>query len=188
MREGQARRGRFLLGVIGGLVGLAVVALALLAVSYVCLLLGYCRFEVEYDEGHRDYEQFAREFERIQKLDLVSSAASDWSIDFSQLASGNWQTACLLGGFIDPLKTAEEFGWGTAEADRDRLKARLGGLRASIVEEFEVLVAYTDQLNNAEFIHFRHGIGAAGQHLRACISKPETRLVLDAVRREWAGQ
>ncbi|CAH1664845.1 hypothetical protein BOSEA31B_12746 [Hyphomicrobiales bacterium] len=51
-----------------------------------------------------------------------------------------------------------------------------------------MLIAYVDQLNNVEFIHFKHGIGALGQHLEACISKPETRLVLDAVRRDWAGQ
>lgn len=173
---------RFLIGVTGGVVGASVVGVVLLVVADIY-------FKPKYDEDHRDYEQFARVFERIREHDLVSSSAADWTVDFSQLASGRWQTACLFGGYTDPLKAAEERGWSTAEVDRDRLNAaRHGGFRLAIVEEFEALIAYVDELDNAEFIHFRRGIGAAGQHLEACISKPETRLSLDDVRREWGGK
>jgi hypothetical protein len=182
LRGDRVRPARFLIGVIGGLVGIAAVLLVLLVAADI-------RFQPKYDEGHRDYQHFARVFERISGLDLASSSASDWTVDFSPLASGNWQIVCLFGGYTDPLKSAEERGWSTAEVDRDRLNAvRHGGFRLAIVEEFEALIAYVDQLNNAEFIHFKHGIGVAGQHLEACISRPETRLALDAMRRSWAGQ
>jgi len=153
------------------------------------LVLADPRFLPKYDQDHPDYQRFAGMFEHIRAADLATSSASDRSIDFSELASGNWQTVCLLGGFTDPLKLAEERGWSTAETDRDRLgAARHGGFRLAIVEEFELLIAYVDQLNNAEFIHFNRGIGVAGQHLQACVSKPATRLDLDPMRREWAEQ
>jgi hypothetical protein len=181
LRDGHKRRVGLLLGAMGGLA-------SLVAVQIWPFVAGIGS-KPEYDEASPDHKQFSRIFERIRGLDLVSSSASDWTIDFSELANGQWKTVCVLGGYTDPIKMAEESGWKIAKIDRDRLEvARHAGFRLAIVEEFELLIAYADPQNNARFLHLRRGIGAPGQHLEACVSKPETRLALDAVRREWAGQ
>ncbi|CAN7715875.1 hypothetical protein [Bosea sp. LjRoot237] len=166
----------------GGLVALYLLFLAL-------DFAGNLRFKPEYDRSGRDYEQIARAFERVRKFDRALSPATDLTLDFSELLSGNWKAVCLFGGYTNPLKTAEQRGWSVAEGDRERLEAAAHrGLRAAAVEEFEALVAYVDDFNNeANFIHLENGVGVMGQHLESCISKPETKMDLTLFWREWNG-
>ncbi len=80
---------------------------------------------------------------------------------------------------MDPSEEMSKLGAEIGSADRLRLdEARTSGFRLAEVEEFEFMLAYVDKEQRAHFIHFRNGIGPGGQHLKRCISRPETRLPL----------
>jgi hypothetical protein len=101
------------------------------------------------------------------------------TITLTELNSGEWKTACLFGGYTDPLEAMRVHGANIDEKDRVRFtEAGSRGFRLGQVEEHEMAIAFVDLGNNARFIHFRTGIGPGGQHLRRCISKPQTRLYL----------
>jgi hypothetical protein len=105
--------------------------------------------------------------------------STDYSVDLSGLNNGEWKTACLFGGYTNPLDEMRALGANISEKDRARMtEAGSRGLRLSQVEEYELAIAYIDLSNNARFIHFETGVGAEGEHQRQCISKPETRLFL----------
>lgn len=105
-------------------------------------------------------------------LDYHGTTKDDY-IDLSELNSGEWTTACLFGGYTDPLEAMRVHGANIDEKDRVRFtEAGSRGFRLGQVEEHEMAIAFVDLGNNARFIHFRTGIGPGGQHLRRCNRDP----------------
>ncbi len=132
-----------------------------------------------YDQNDPDYSRYSEIFARLEEQLARREMSSQETIDLSPLNGGDWRTACVFGGYNDPLKEMRNLGAVVSDIDQHRLsEAGSRGFRLSQVEEFEMMIAYVDRYNHAHFIHFERGIGALGQHLRACISKPDTKLVL----------
>ena len=97
----------------------------------------------------------------------------------SRLNDGHWKTACLFGGYTNPLRQMQAIGATIDVEDEARLtEAGSRGFRAAQVEESEMMIAYTDTGNRAHFPHFERGIGPAGQHLQECVSKPVTTIAV----------
>lgn len=128
-----------------------------------------------FDRAHPDYAAFARHFAQAQRS---FAAGEEWVvIDLAPLNGGAWRTACLFGGYTRPVEQLIALGAVVSDADRQRLGAAIG-LRLSPVEEFEMLVAFTDEQGRAHFIHFDEGVGAEGQHYEACVTGPKTRIAI----------
>ncbi len=147
------------------LFGVSFVVLAVVGIT--ALILVAIFDEPDYDVAHPNYSYFAEMFERLSKSSrrMTNEAA----IDFSQLNGGEWKVACLFGGYTDPLETMRVTGANINENDRVRwTEARSRGFRLAPVEEHEMAIAYVDLANNAQFIHFRHGIGPEGQGFQKC--------------------
>jgi hypothetical protein len=165
------RLGRLVFSIIGSLAAVSVLgALALLfELSY----------RPTYDQADPNYRRYLEVFDRLRPdLDYRGATRDDY-IDLSELNNGEWKTACLFGGYTDPLKTIQMLGANIDEKDRARMtEAGSRSLRIGQVEEQEMAIAFVDLRNNARFIHFRTGIGPEGQHLQKCISKPQTMLYL----------
>jgi hypothetical protein len=156
------------------------VSLVVLAVVGIAALLLFLFFDQpNYDVAHPNYNYFAEMFERLREPVSFRGMTNEDVIDFSQLNGGEWKVACLLGGYRDPLETMRAIGANINEKDQVRwTKARSRGLRLAPVEEHEMAIVYVDLANNAQFIHFRDGIGPEGQGFQKCVARPETRLVL----------
>jgi hypothetical protein len=155
----------------------------LLAGCVVALVVGRLLVEMSYrptyDWDDPDYRRYSPVFARLRKeLDRRDIADQD-VIDLSSLNDGNWKTACVFGGYTDPLEEMRTFGATISGKDEVHLaNARSRGFRIGPVEEFEIMIAYVNLSNHAHFVHFERGIGSWGQHFEKCISKPETQLVL----------
>lgn len=143
----------------------------------VAMLLLTFLYNPEFDRSDPNYPRYQEAFDVLSsKLD---SETANLSIDLSHLNNGEWKVACVLGGYTSPVEQMQTLGANINERDRDRMtEARTRGFRLAEVEEFEIAIAFVDLDNNARFIHFERGIGADGQHLKRCISKPETKLFL----------
>lgn len=141
----------------------------ILSIGLCTLALSACK--PNYDTDDPDYGYFANLFKAAQTKEQVA--------DMSRLNGGDWKTACIFGGYENPVDDMEKLGATIAEADRERMKeARDTGFRVSVVEEFEMMIAYIDQANKAHFIHFEDGIGAQGQYYNFCVTRPETKITL----------
>jgi hypothetical protein len=141
-------------------------------------MLTLLSYKPAYDRSDPDYTRFAEMFEGV-RAGPYANGGGTVVIDMADLNKGEWTVACLLGGYTSPVETMERLGAAIDETDRARfLDAETSGLRLAEVEEFEVAIAYADLASQAHFIHFEHGVGARGQHLNVCVSKPETELVL----------
>jgi hypothetical protein len=90
-------------------------------------------------------------------------------IDLGHLNGGAWTTACLFGGYTHPALEMEKLGAVVADSAKVRGET----------PEYSVVAAYIDPDNRAHFVRFRKGLGADGQHLQKCVTKPATRIVLD---------
>ena len=158
---------RVILWLFSGLSALWLLAIVVFSIEAAC--------RPKYDENHPDYRRYSELFNHLADQASRPSLPHEHTIDFSGLSGGQWTTACLFGGYTDPLREIESRGALIDEADRTRLiEARSRGFRVGTVEEFEALVAYVDPANRAHFVHFRNGIGASGQHFERCIQKPDT--------------
>ena len=162
------------------LFGASLVGLAILGIATVLVELFY---RPSYDRAHPDYDHYAQVFERLREPVSVRGLAGEHAIDLSDLNRGEWKVACLFGGYTDPLETMRALGANIDEKDRLRWTAAGSrGFRLAQVEEKEMAIAFADLGNTARFIHFKSGIGSAGQNFQKCIERPETRLLLcDAV-------
>lgn len=128
-----------------------------------------------FDRDHPDYGPFASQFARAEK---AFSAGEDWAvIDLAPVNGGAWRSACLFGGFTRPVERLLSLGATVSASDRQRLSSALGW-RAAPVEEFEMLVAFTDEQGQAHFIHFDRGVGAEGQHYEACVTRPKSQVAI----------
>jgi hypothetical protein len=72
------------------------------------------RFELSYrptyDQSDPNYPRYLKEFERV-RVQLAQLDASDQvSIDLAQLNNGEWKTACLFGGYANPLSKMQALG------------------------------------------------------------------------------
>ena len=162
---------RLLLGAIACL-GAAVTAAAV----YLAMLLSY---SPRYDEDHPDHRRYAERFEALRvRLDGQAATRQEF-VDFTDLNGGEWKTACLFGGYTDPLREMKALGADIDDKDRARLtEAGRRGFRLAPIEEFEIAIAYVDPGNKARFIHMKSGIGPWGQHFNKCIARPQTRLAV----------
>ena len=155
------------------------VSFVVLAMVGIATLLAVLFHRPSYDVTHPNYNYFVEVFERLREPIAFRGMTNEDAVDFSQLNGGEWKVACLFGGYTDPLETMRAIGANIHEKDQVRwTKARSRGLRLAQVEEKEMAIAYVDLANNAQFIHFRHGIGPEGQHFQKCVARPETRVVL----------
>ena len=142
------------------------------------LVFGFLLYAVfqspDYDKSHPDYARYEGVFARLEKQ-MYETPRGQQAIDLSQLNDGDWETACIFGGYTDPLEEMQSRGAIVADRDVRRLiEAEELGMRMDQVEEFEIMLTTIDRQNRAHFIHFKHGIGPYGQHLSACTSKPAT--------------
>jgi hypothetical protein len=141
------------------------------------ILIGLFWYTPTYDRGDPDYHRFSPIFAELEG-GIEQHPSTERAIDLSQLNGGSWKTACLFG-YTDPLQTMQKLGATIDAKDETRLtEARSRGFRAAQVEEFEMMIAYIDLANRAHFVHFERGLGAEGQHLEQCVSKPATSMIL----------
>ncbi|HEY8563982.1 MAG TPA: hypothetical protein VIL65_00650 [Beijerinckiaceae bacterium] len=149
-----------------GCTGAAVVAMAALIMS---------QPRPMFDRAHPEYATFAARFAEAQR---AFAAGEDWAvIDLAPVKGGAWRTACLFGGYTRPVERLEALGAVVSQADRQRLGKAIGW-RVSPVEEFEMLIAFSDEQGRAHFIHFDQGMGAEGQHYEACVTRPKTKVAV----------
>jgi hypothetical protein len=126
-----------------------------------------------YDDDDPRYQKLTSRFSELRHRE--PGPGIDYNIDLSGLNGGDWTIACIFGGYNDPLESMIELGAKVTDKDRTRLtEAGDSGFRLSQVEEFEMMVTFIDLTGKAQFIHFQGGIGPGGQHLKKCISKPQT--------------
>lgn len=138
-------------------------------------------YKATYDESSPDYHRYSAVFIHFEKELSQRNMSSKDSIDFSHLNGGEWKVVCVFGGYTNPLQEMQRLGALIRDVDRDRLmEAGSSRFRLSQVEEFESMVAYIDSRDQANFLHFEHGIGVDGQHYKKCIRKPDTTLILVA--------
>ncbi|MBB6467226.1 hypothetical protein HNQ96_003105 [Aminobacter lissarensis] len=131
-----------------------------------------------YDDSNPKYRFLTQQIEEI---------AERWSngdygrniIDLTLLNDGNWTTACVYGGYNNPLSEMIARGATVSSANRARL-SELGDMdfRLSQVEESEAMIAFVDKSNEAHFIHLGYGFGPNGQHLKQCTSRTNPSLEL----------
>lgn len=131
-----------------------------------------------YDRSDPDYQRYSAAFADLSKALRRRIATKDDYIDLSNLNNGQWETACLFGGYTKPLETMTALNAKIDENDRVRWSKATRGFRLAPVEEFEMAIAFIDANANARFIHFENGIGSQGQHFEKCISKPAVRVFL----------
>src|SRR5436190_1820422 len=85
-------------------------------------------------------------------------------VDFSQLNGGEWTSACLFGGYTDPLATMRSLNSRIDDRDSQRMmESQVRGFRLAQVEEYELAIGYIDLSNRARFVWFERGIGPRGK-------------------------
>lgn len=127
-----------------------------------------------YDDADPRYQTLVDRLAEIHQS-LETGTRTENDIDLTKLNDGNWTTACVFGGYNNPLEEMEARRANVTAEDRKRL-LELGseGFRLAQVEEFELMIAYVDTENDAYFVHFKNGFGSRGQHFEKCITKPQT--------------
>lgn len=131
-----------------------------------------------FDDHDPQYAAYVQTFEKARLVDS-RGVSTPTPLDLDGLNRGDWVKACLFGGYTNPSEKMIAFGATLNPLDVTRwADARRQGFRLAEVEEYEVAIAYIDRANQAHFIHFRRGIGSNGQHLEACVSRPETEIAL----------
>ena len=156
-----------------------VVIIAALPMLAIVVLLVELSYQPAYDRSDSNYQRYSEAFDRLRvQLDRYGTTKDD-VIDLSQLNNGAWKVACVFSGYTNPLEEMRALDANISEKDQLRLtEAGSRGFRLGQVEEFEMMIAYVDLSNNAQFVHFASGFGPEGQHFQKCISRPETRLFL----------
>ena len=131
-----------------------------------------------YDDDDPRHAPLVRQLSEIGKA-LRQGNPTSATLDLTSLNNGDWVTACVFGGYNDPLNAMEKKGAEFSSGDKRRL-LQLGkrGMRLAQVEESEVLFVYMDATGRARYVHFEYGFGPEGQHFERCISKPVTRIQL----------
>jgi hypothetical protein len=135
-----------------------------------------------FDESHPEYQAFAAKFDELRdQIQATRGQASSLSLDLSDLNGGDWTVACLFGGYVNPSQRMKALGAKLNAEDIVRW-SKVGResfpVRLAEVEETEIAIAYIDRTGAAGFIHFRNGIGPAGQHYEQCIARPQIELKL----------
>jgi hypothetical protein len=153
----------------------------ILAVPVIGVALLWFQPRPPYDLEHPDYAAFALQFQQAER---AFAAGEDWAvINLAPLNGGAWRTACLFGGYTQPIQHLEAIGAIVSDRDRRRLSNAIGW-RVAPVEEFEMLIAFSDEQGQGNFIHFNHGVGSEGQHYEACVTKPKTKVAIASWRTE----
>ena len=146
-----------------------------LVVLAVVLVLFDMYWAPNYDDDDPRYQKLVSRLAEIrQSRKPDGSIDIEEGIDLSDLNGGDWTTACVFGGYNDPLEEMEKLGAKVSDEDRAQLGELKGGFRIAQVEEFEIMFTFIDLTGTAQFVHFEGGIGSAGQHLEQCITKPQT--------------
>jgi hypothetical protein len=139
----------------------------LIGVPVVLLFLWYFKpvFWPAYNTNHPDYN-------------WLSKSLGEREIDLARLNEGDWQTACVFGGYNDPVVEMRRLGISVRAGDVIRLWRYRGfPIRLDAVEEDETAVAYVDNAGFADFILLPNP-AVDLQHFRGCIKRPETFLSL----------
>ena len=141
--------------------------------GFVVVIALYVSYRPEYGTDSVDYDQYSAAFSGIEKI--AAGSRQPLVVDFADLKGGRWRSVCLIGGYEDPIRVMRQQGASISPEDERRMaETARAGFRLGAVEEFEVMIAYTDDQNLAHFIHFERGFGPEGQHFQKCVSKPET--------------
>ena len=128
-----------------------------------------------FDASDPDHAMIARQLRDAR--DRVIDGKSDAVLDLASLNGGEWQEACLFGGYTHPAETLERLGARLDLKDRvelDDMDEQFG--RLSEVEEFDAMVAYVTSDNQARLIYFEDAFGSRGQHFEECIRRPQTSI------------
>lgn len=142
-------------------------ATPLIWIAAVLLLLWYFKpiFWPAYDTDDPDYN-------------WPSTSLGGRDVDLARLNGGNWQIACVFGGYTSPVAEMKRLGISVRPADFARLWPFRGfPIRSDAVEEEEAAVAFADNNGVAHFI-LLPSRGIDLQHFRRCIGRPETLLNL----------
>ena len=108
----------------------------------------------------------------------LSTSLGGRDIDLARLNGGNWQTACLFGGYTDPVAEIKRIGMSVRVGDIARFWRYRGlPIRLGAVEEDEAAVAFADNNGVTHFILLPYR-AIDLQYFRRCIKKPETLLNL----------
>lgn len=160
------------LSIILGILKWITFAVVGLVVMAVVLVVYDISWGPNYDDDDPRYQKLVGRFSELRWRE--PGPGIDYNVDLSALNGGDWTTACVFGGYNDPLEKMIERGAKVSDDDRARLSELKSGFRIAQVEEFEIMVAFIDLTGTAQFIHLQGGIGSGGQHLEKCITKPQT--------------
>jgi hypothetical protein len=162
-----------------GLVVLVALAGAIGLFAILAALLWYeTSYNPRYDRDSRFYNEYAFILSEAERA-IRNGSREPVTIDLLKINDGNWKTACLIGGYKDPIAIMRQMGASIQPKDEERMSdAGKRGFRLAPVEEFEAVIAYVDGSDRAHFIHFQHGFGTKGQHFSQCVTKLETRVRL----------
>jgi hypothetical protein len=118
-----------------------------------------------YDTAHPDYQR-------------LTESLGEHEIDLSRLNDGNWQIACVFGGYTDPVSTLAKMEAPVSVLDAVRLWNYRGfPIRLGAVEEEEAVVAYVDGDRRTHFILIEKAVTNL-EHFSNCIERPETHMIL----------
>ncbi len=164
-------------------IGNTALVIVLLALSiplhvFVAILVIAAFDTTQFDDDDPRYQFLVQQFSE-HRGPYGSGIPIPRTIDLAPLNNGQWTMACIFGGYNDPLEDIEKLQVKITPEDRRRLEnAGSTALRLNQVEEYEIMVVYVDPSGYARIAHFRGGLGSGGQHLRSCISKPQTNIDL----------
>jgi hypothetical protein len=151
-----------------------IIALATLVGFAIAFILYEISWMPNYDDADPRYQTLVGRLAEIHQS-LTIGDRTEHDIDLSKLNDGKWTTACVFGGYNNPLEEIEARRANiTAEDRKQLLELGRAGFRLAQVEEFELMIAYVDTKNDAHFVHFQSGFGSGGQHFEKCITKPQT--------------
>lgn len=139
----------------------------------IALVIRVSSWTPAYDDANPEYSSLVNRVSEIRRSQDLGSS-NERGIDLSKLNNGDWTTACVFGGFNNPLEDFAAGGNVSAEDRKRLLELATRGNRLAQVEEFELMIAYVDLRHDAHFVHLRDGIGPDGQHFKRCITRPQT--------------
>lgn len=138
---------------------------AVLFLAALTVLTFFAGFPFTFSTGHPDYQTLSKS---------ISKSRGAEKLDISILNNGNWLTACLFGGYTDPVTHMKAIG-KISIADRLYQPLKSWSVwRISQVEEHETMVAYSDQNGWITFIHMNStNTSNMLAHHKQCTSRSE---------------
>lgn len=130
--------------------GMVAAMLVIAAVPALFFLLIILEPRPDYDDDDPRYAGFVADFDRLDAE--IRRAGALHTMDLASLNNGDWKTACLFGGYKNPLHEMRGLGGKVTPADEKRLEGLEDmGFRLDQVEESEVMIAFIDSGSNAHF-------------------------------------